>query len=109
MATMIPADTEEFTTEGEKTFYRFLHAVAKPDHKYLCWYLPDINGREPDFLLYSEDVGLIIFEVKDWRLDQIISADSQFFTLSIAGKAEKRQNPLHQARDYFHWVMDRIK
>ena len=109
MATMIPSDTEEFTTEGEKTFYRFLHAVAKPDHEYLCWYLPDINGREPDFLLYSEDVGLIIFEVKDWRLDQIVSADSQFFTLSIAGKAEKRQNPLHQARDYFRWVMDRIK
>lgn len=109
MATMIPSDIEFFTTEGEKSFYRFLQAVAKPDQKYLCWYLPDINGREPDFLLYSEDVGLIIFEVKDWRLDQIVSADSQFFTLSIAGKAEKRQNPLHQARDYFHWVMDRIK
>mgnify|MGYP001766150262 CR=1 FL=1 len=109
MATMIPSDIEEFTTEGEKAFFRFLQAVAKPDEKYLCWYLPDINGREPDFLLYSEDVGLIIFEVKDWRMDQIISADSQFFTLSIAGKAEKRQNPLHQARDYFHWVMDIIK
>lgn len=109
MATMIPSDIEIFTTEGEKIFHRFLHAVAKPDQKYLCWYLPDINGREPDFLLYSEDVGLIIFEVKDWRLDQIVSADSQFFTLSIAGKAEKRQNPLHQARDYFHWVMDKIK
>lgn len=109
MATMIPADIDVFTTEGEKSFYRFLHAVAKPDQKYLCWYLPDINGREPDFLLYSEDVGLIIFEVKDWRLDQIVSADSQYFTLSIAGKVEKRQNPLHQARDYFHWVMDKIK
>ena len=51
---MIPADIEVFTTEEEKSFYRFLHSVAKPDHKYFCWYLPDISGREPDFLLYSE-------------------------------------------------------
>ncbi len=109
MATMIPSDIEVFTTLGEKSFYRFLQVVAKPDQRYLCWYLPDISGREPDFILYSEDVGLIIFEVKDWSLDQIISADSQNFTLFMADKEEKRQNPLHQAREYFYWVLGRIK
>jgi len=31
MATMIPSDIEEFETEGEKTFYKFLEGVAKPD------------------------------------------------------------------------------
>ncbi len=57
MATMIPGDIEEFGTEGEKAFYKFLEGVAKPDAHYLCWYLPEINGNEPDFLLYGEDVG----------------------------------------------------
>ncbi len=28
MATMIPEDTEEFGTEGEKAFYKFLEEVA---------------------------------------------------------------------------------
>jgi hypothetical protein len=27
---MIPGDIEEFGTEGEKAFYKFLEAVAKP-------------------------------------------------------------------------------
>jgi hypothetical protein len=52
---MIPSDIGEFQTEGEKTFYKFLEGVAKPDAHYLCWYLPEVNGKEPDFLLYSED------------------------------------------------------
>jgi hypothetical protein len=31
MATMMPSDIAEFETEGEKAFYKFLEAVAKPD------------------------------------------------------------------------------
>jgi hypothetical protein len=38
MTTMIPGDIEEFGTEGEKAFYKFLEGVAKPDAHYLCWY-----------------------------------------------------------------------
>jgi len=68
MATMMPSDIGEFETEGEKTFYKFLEGMGKPDTHYLCWYLPEINGNEPDFLLYCEEVGLVIFEVKDWTL-----------------------------------------
>jgi hypothetical protein len=45
---MIPEDVEEFGAEVEKIFYKFLKAVAKPDGRYLCWYLPDIKGQEPD-------------------------------------------------------------
>ena len=57
MATMIPSDIGEFEIEGEKAFYKFLEGVAKPDAHYLCWYLPEVNGKEPDFLLYSDEVG----------------------------------------------------
>jgi len=53
MAIMIP-DVKEFKTEGEKIFYKFLKMVAKPDDRYFCWYLPDIEGKEPDFLFFCE-------------------------------------------------------
>ena len=66
--------SEEFVTDGEKAFCKFLEGVAKPDAHYLCWYTPDINGNEPDFLLYCEDIGLVVFEVKDWALRQIEEA-----------------------------------
>ncbi len=109
MALMIPDNIEQFTTEGEKQFYKFLETVAKPDSRYISWYLPDIKGKEPDFLFFSDEVGLIIFEVKDWALDQIREANPQYFVLDIGNKTESRKNPFHQARDYFGYVMDKIK
>ncbi|MFH1941141.1 MAG: 3'-5' exonuclease [Pseudomonadota bacterium] len=109
MATMIPNEVNAFTTDGERTFFRFLQSCAKPDDRYTAWYLPDILGREPDFLLYAPDAGLVILEVKDWALDQIIAADPQFFTLYMEGKEERRKNPLQQIREYFGQVMDKIK
>jgi len=71
MATTIPSDIEEFGTEGEKAFFKFLESVAKPDSHYTCWCLPDVSGNEPDFILYCDDVGLVIFEVKDWALGRV--------------------------------------
>ena len=68
MAIMIPSDVQEFKTDGEKLFYRFLQSVAKPNEHYVAWYLPEIKNREPDFILYSDKVGLVVFEVKDWSL-----------------------------------------
>ena len=62
MAAMIPDNFETFKTAGEMRFYRFLDAVAKPDKSYLEWYTPDVRGKEPEFILYSDSVGLVIFE-----------------------------------------------
>ena len=109
MATMIPSDIGEFGTEGEKAFYRFIEGVVKPDAHYLCWYTPDINGNEPDFLLYCEDVGLVIFEVKDWNLSQIEEANPQYFLLKIREKTESRKNPFQQAHDYLISIKDKIQ
>lgn len=109
MALMIPENVEQFTTEGEKQFYHFLEAVAKPDSRHIAWYTPDINGKEPDFLLFSNHSGIVVFEVKDWVLDQILAADPHYFTLGVNQKTERRKNPYQQARDYLYDLMDRIK
>jgi len=109
MATMIPENVECFTTEGEKQFYQFLNVVARPDHQYIAWYLPDLNGQEPDFLLFSKKLGLILFKVKDWLLEQICAADPRCFSVVIKDHPEVRPNPLYQARSYFLNLMDVIK
>ena len=109
MATMIPSDIQYFKTEGEKMFYHFLKNVAKPDSKFISWYLPDINDSEPDFLLFADDTGLIIFEVKDWNLNQIKEADPHYFILDIGGRTESRTNPYRQARMYFDIIMEKLK
>jgi hypothetical protein len=80
-----------------------------PGSRCIAWYQPDIMGREPDFILCGHDFGLVIFEVKDWILEQIVAADPQVFTLLINGREEQRKNPAHQIREYFGQVMDKIK
>lgn len=109
MATMIPSDIDSFKTRGEESFYRFLEIAAKPDRRYTSWYLPDVEGREPDFILFSEEQGLIVFEVKDWSLDQIREASPRSFTLKMGHELRQLKNPLHQAREYFETLMDRIR
>ena len=109
MATMIPAETEQFTTEGEGQVYNFLAATAKPDTDYIVWYSPDIKGREPDFVLFNDEIGLVIFEVKDWSLQQILEADKKQFRLFMNGREEIRKNPMQQAREYFFACMDALK
>ncbi len=109
MATMIPPDVEQFATDGEQRFYGFLRSVAKPDHQFLAWYCLDIEDREPDFILYHDRVGLLVFEVKDWALHQIVEADPKRFRLTINGKEESRPNPLEQARQYRNQVFQAIQ
>ena len=109
MATMIPGDVESFATEGERQFYRFLEQVALPDDQFTAWYTPDIEGREPDFILFDQKSGLTIFEVKDWALEQIRGANQDRFTLRTNNGNVDRKNPIRQAREYSYHVMDRIE
>ena len=109
MAIMIPENVEEFKTEGERQFYKFLEVVAKPDSRHITWYTPNIEGKEPDFILFSQNVGLIIFEIKDWILDQIQEINPQYFRLQIGNKIESRKNPFQQSRDYLYDIVDKIK
>jgi hypothetical protein len=106
MATMIPDNVETFSTPGEKAFYCFLQKVAKPDEQFIVWYCPDVSHQEPDFLLYNKESGLVIFEVKDWALDQIVEADPRTFKLRIGDKIDTRTNPLQQATGYRNLLLD---
>jgi hypothetical protein len=75
----------------------------------VIWYLPDVNGKEPDFLLYGVDIGLVVFEVKDWALNQIREADPQQFLVAFGERPEPKKNPLHQAHDYLVSLKARIR
>lgn len=100
MATMFPADVTSFLTTGEEATYSFLQRTARPDGKFLCWYAPDIEEREPDFILLSPDCGLVVLEVKDWLIDQLLEVDGKSVLLSVNGQEERRKQPLAQAREY---------
>ncbi len=51
----------------------------------------------------------MIFEVKDWSLEQIIEADKKQFRLFMNGNEQTRKNPMQQAKEYFFACMDALR
>lgn len=105
MARMFPDEVERFTTPGEGDVYNFLRNVARPDAEHIVWYSPDIEAREPDFILLSTDCGLIVLEVKDWTIGQILEMDPKSALLRIGKREERRKQPLAQAREYVNNIL----
>jgi hypothetical protein len=110
MAVIIPINNTKFATAGEGRFYRFLQDSAKPDTQCVAWYAPAVEGLEPDFVLYTPETGLVVFEVKDWVLSQILRADSRAFILALErNREEARPHPLYQGRGYVFALLNRIR
>jgi hypothetical protein len=95
--------------EGERLVYSLLKETARPDRDFICWYIPEIQKKEADFIVFCRRHGLVVIEVKDWAIDQIKSADRRCFTLRISGKYEKRENPFQQAKGYVNALMEALK
>jgi hypothetical protein len=101
----------EHGTPGERDVFRFLREMARPDQDFIGWYEPLIGeqGREPDFVLFGNHLGLLVLEVKDWLIDQIEEVDSQNFTVWISGREEQKTNPDRQARGYVYELMNALR
>ncbi|WP_018868993.1 DEAD/DEAH box helicase [Thioalkalivibrio sp. ALgr3] len=92
-------------TSGEKRFARRLEHFLEDD--YLCWYDVPVGGRSehPDFIVLHPQRGLLILEVKDWRLETIRQIDRQEATILTDRGLKVVPNPLEQARQYAYQVI----
>lgn len=93
-------------TGGEKRFAQRLEAKLEDD--YLLWYDVPIGpaNSHPDFIILHPQRGILILEVKDWKPDNIRSANKQSFELLTSSGIKHVINPLEQARQYAHAVSD---
>ncbi len=111
MSTLIPSiSTCKFDAPGERRFARLLEAKLEDD--YYCWYNVPIGPKRlhPDFVIMHPRRGIIILEVKDWRLGSTLQHLDQYeATLLVHGQIIKQKNPLEQARDHAIAVVDILK
>jgi hypothetical protein len=86
-----------------------LRLEDKLEDDYLCWYDVSIGLRNlhPDFVVFHPSRGLLVLEVKDWKLSSISAFDKSSVTLRESGK--RVDNPLEQARQYTFAVVNRMK
>ena len=74
MATLIPVlgSCAKRMTAGERRFAERLEQKLEED--YLCWYDVPIGpaNMHPDFVVLHPRRGLVILEVKDWKLETLV-------------------------------------
>jgi len=96
-------------TPGERKFAKRLETLLEDD--YLCWFnIPIGPARHyPDFLILHPSRGLLLLEVKDWKLETIRRIDKISAELIDSNGAVKTvANPLEQARSYMLTVINKL-
>lgn len=96
-------------TSGERRFAERLHAKLEAD--YIVWY--DVpfgpRRRHPDFVILHPRRGLLVLEVKDWKLDTLHSISATGVELLTSNGLVHRLHPLEQARLCVHEIADVLK
>jgi hypothetical protein len=96
-------------TPGERRTAERLE--QKLDADYLLWYDVAVGPKHqhPDFVVMHPRRGILILEVKDFRLSTLIQANKQ--TWDIHGELGPKTipNPLEQARQYAHQVVHALE
>lgn len=69
-------------TAGERLVFNLFNNTLSPEWE--IYIQPHLNGLRPDFVLLNPNVGIAVFEVKDWNLDAM-----QYWTEERHGKAPK--------------------
>lgn len=111
MATLIPSlgACRSRMTPGENRFAQRLEAKLEDD--YLCWYDVAIGERtqHPDFVVVHPSRGLLVLEVKDWKLSTIQTLDKQNAVILTDHGAKHVLNPLEQARQYMYTITNKLE
>jgi hypothetical protein len=111
MATLIPAISACVSrmTSGERRVAERLE--QKLDDDYLLWYDVPMGPRNthPDFCVLHPRRGILVLEVKDWKLSTIQQADKQTWEIIPDGIPKTVANPLEQARQYAQTVVTALQ
>ena len=107
MATLIPALSSCVSrmTSGERRTAERLE--QKLDDDYLLWYDVAVGPKHqhPDFVVMHPRRGILILEVKDFRLTTLLQANKQTWDIHTELGPKTIANPLEQARQYAHQVV----
>lgn len=99
-------------TEGEKTLLHFLDDNLPRDNhwtkdkslvEYQGWLIfaqPFLNGTRPDIIIFNPFVGIVIYEVKDWKLINYEHIEGKGIFVSDGKGRYPIKNPIDQVEHY---------
>lgn len=85
---------------GERRFATRL--LTKLEDDYHCWFNVPVGHKQlrPDFIVLHPGRGILVLEVKDWKLNNLKQVDRLTFELMTNAGNKSVPNPLEQARSY---------
>ena len=94
---------------GEKRFAWRIASHLEDD--YLCWYELSVGKRQrySDFIILHPARGLLLLEVKDWKLDTIQKIDKATATIITPRGVKTVSNPLEQVRQCTYQLVKRLE
>ncbi len=94
---------------GERRFARRLEQLL--DEDYLCWYEVPVGKRQryTDFVILHPARGLLLLEVKDWKIDTIVNLDPNSITINTPTGQTTTSNPIRQSRECTLALVDELK
>ncbi len=103
MAEMVPETLAASSTAGEK---RVFAALERLPEDCIVYYEQVVAGRYPDLIVVLPEVGVLVIEVKDWRLGELQNITADTITINRRGSSVMVPHPRHQARGYMLRLMD---
>ncbi|MBK9357016.1 MAG: NERD domain-containing protein [Bacteroidales bacterium] len=101
MATFYP-DIEQiraFTVQPEEGEWYLLNFLNENlDDSFEVYFNPFLNGDRPDFIILREGYGVMIIEVKDWKLQHYHLDEKRRWRLNLNGSYIK--SPIDQVLQY---------
>lgn len=110
MATLIPSlGSARFDAKGELRLAERLKDFLE-DNTWVWHNLPvGPRGRHPDFVLLNPARGVLVLEVKDWRLDNTSNWSKLEVELITARGVVREINPMEQVRAYMFTVKNLLE
>lgn len=108
-----------YATNGEKKLHSIFSKLYSDSDDEFVWYEPpslNVDGtrnngqkRFTDFIFFSQNIGILNLEVKDWKKEKIKRIDNQFWEIEIEnGKNVKKESPIEQSRKCAYAIKNRL-
>lgn len=93
----IMMDVKDETYKGEQKVYECIEANLPEE--IVCYYNREVNGKQFDYCLLIEHMGMLVIEVKGWEMADIISVKTPNH-IELTLYNEPVSSPKKQARSY---------
>lgn len=108
-----------FATNGEKKLHGIFSKLFSDSDDEYVWYEPpsitvegnrDSNQKRfTDFIVFSQTLGILNLEVKDWKKEKIKKIDNQFWEIETEkGVIVKKESPFEQSRRCAYAIKNKL-